>query len=86
MTPELETKLAAAIEAFRAMPPAEQRAMIEAQKRSYVIAEAGFGSDADEAAYRAARESGDPARIAEEEAKSAARMEAARKFMEDRDA
>lgn len=37
------------------MTPAE----IEAQRRSFARAEAGFGSDADEAAYRAALVRGD---------------------------
>lgn len=68
------------------MPGAERRAMIEAQKRSYIIAEAGFGSDADEAAYRAALDSGDPDRITAEEAKAEARMAAARQYLEARDA
>lgn len=83
---DLETKLKEAVAAFEAMSPEDRRAMIEAQKRSYVIAEAGFGSDADEAAYRAAAESDDPERIAAEEAKAQARMRAAREYLDGRDA
>jgi hypothetical protein len=77
--------LAEARARWDAMSPAERWAQIEAQKRSYVIAEAGFGSDADEAAWHAAHASGNPERIAAEEAKVQARMEAARKYLEERD-
>lgn len=41
------------------MAPEEREAMLKSQRESFVRAEAGFGSDADEAAYRKALEEGD---------------------------
>lgn len=57
-----------------AMSPEELRAMLAAQARSAARAEAGFGTDADEAAHRAALASGDPGRIAACEAAEAVRL------------
>lgn len=54
------------------MSPEELRA----QRDSYVRAEMGFGSDADEAAYRAALFAGDKAELDRLEAASQARMAA----------
>lgn len=47
-----------------AMTPAERAAMWAEQRRSFVRAEAGFGSDRDEAAYRDAVGRCDKAEIA----------------------
>lgn len=58
--------------AGRKMTPAE----VAAQRRSYVRAEIGFGSDADEAAYRAALVAGSTAALARLEAEAQARMAA----------
>tara|TARA_R110000850_G_scaffold138657_1_gene259711 strand:+ start:168 stop:434 length:267 start_codon:yes stop_codon:yes gene_type:complete len=48
---------------------------LKAQRRSYLRAEAGFGSDADEAAYRQALSDGDTAKIAELDEAAERRME-----------
>ncbi len=42
-----------------ALTPVERAEMARQQRRSWVLAEAAFGSDADEAAYRRALDSGD---------------------------
>ena len=54
----------------------------EAQRRSYVRAEMGFGSDADEAAMRAAVARGDKAEIARLEREAEARMAAADQYFD----
>lgn len=59
---------------YEAMTPAEKERMYREQRRSYCRAEAGFGSDKDEAAMRAAIESGDPECIAEEQFNEALRL------------
>lgn len=59
-----------------AMTPEDRAAMYAAQRESYLRAEAAFGSDADEAEYRAAMLSGDAERIARAEAAAAARVAA----------
>ena len=61
---KLEAALKEAVEAVRRMAPEDQAAMWEAQRRSFVRAEVGFGSDADEAAYYAAIRRGDHAEVA----------------------
>lgn len=58
-------RLIAAVKQARSMTPSEWDEMLRAQARSYARAEMAFGSDRDEAEYRAALESGDPERIAE---------------------
>lgn len=58
MTEELKTLLAEAAERWRAMTKGEKQAMILAQRLSFARGEAAFGSDADEAEYRMALESG----------------------------
>jgi hypothetical protein len=59
---------------WEAMTPGERAAMVEAQAASYARAEAAFGSDADEAEYRAALESGDAERLAEVKRKQDERL------------
>ena len=76
MTPELQRAIDRARARVDAMSPAEKAAMYEAQKRSFMRAEASFGSDADEAAYRRAIAHGDEAKIARLEAEAAARVDA----------
>lgn len=70
----LEQRIAEAVEAVKRMTPEERRAMWEAQRRSFVKAEIGFGSDADEAAYARACAHGDEAEIARLESEAAARI------------
>lgn len=65
-----------------AMSPEERAAMLARQRESFVRAEIGFGSDADEAEYRAALESGDPAEIDRVKRKEEARLEAYDKIKE----
>lgn len=71
---DLDKLRADAAAKWRAMTPEQRVAMIHQQARSYARAEAAFGSDADEAEYRAAIESGDPARIAEVKRREAERV------------
>lgn len=78
-TRDLSARLAAAVEAVKAMTPAEREAMYAAQRRSFIIAEARLGSDADEAAWRAALAAGDDetlARLHREAEERAARARA----------
>lgn len=60
---DLKPLLREAVARVAAMSPAERAEMYAAQRHSVAIAEAGFGSDADEAAYRAAFEAGDAAEM-----------------------
>jgi hypothetical protein len=76
MTPELQRAIDHAKARVDAMTPAERAAMYEAQRRSFVRAEASFGCDADEAAYRCAVAQGDGAKIARLEAEASARGDA----------
>jgi hypothetical protein len=54
---------------------------LRAQRRSWVAAESGFGSDADEAAYRAAYERGDTTEMARLDAEAEKRKQRAIKCM-----
>ncbi len=74
--PELLAMIQRAVEAYREMTPAERARMMKQQRRSWARAEAGFGSDADEAAYRAALEAGDAATISRLNAEAEARVRA----------
>lgn len=75
--------LAALLERARGhkMTPAE----IDAQRRSWVRAEAGFGSDADEAAYHAAVAAGDKKEITWLDAEAEERIRRVNKIMDDSD-
>lgn len=75
-SPELTALLEKA--ARHVMTPEE----IRAQRRSFVVAEAGFGSDADEAAYRAAYDAGDKTEIERLDFESGLRMTMAREYMD----
>ena len=55
----------------------------KAQRRSWLLAEAAFGSDADEAAYRRALEAGDTAEIERLDAEAQERVERARRWLEE---
>lgn len=69
---------------LRNMRPAT-KAELRAQRRSWVAAEAAFGSDTDEAAYRAAVEHEDKAEIARLDAEAEARRQQALKRMDEND-
>jgi hypothetical protein len=56
---DLQELMRKAHAAFDALTPEQQAAQRRAQRRSYVIAEMGLGSDADQAAYAAAHHAGD---------------------------
>lgn len=62
MTP-LEELMKKAADQFRSMTPEERKAMTESQKESYVRAEIGMGSDADEEEYRRALREGDQVKL-----------------------
>ena len=64
-----------------AMTPREQAQMLADQRRSYVIGEAGFGTDEDERAYAAAVASGDRNEIQRLNAEAKARMDRAREIL-----
>lgn len=70
MSDDLDDLLAAARDAMSKMTSDERQAMFDAQRKSYVRAEMGFGSDADESDYRNALTSGDEVGIAECECKA----------------
>lgn len=72
-----------AVERYERMSPAEKAAMWEAQKRSFVIGEAGFGSDRDEALYRVAFEAGDAEEMARLDAEAETRMADVRALLGD---
>lgn len=66
---------------YTAMSPEQKRAMHRAQMASYIRAEAGFGSDAEEAEYAAALASGDPDRIAAAKGREEARVALAEDYI-----
>ncbi len=74
--PELQAAFDRANALYNAMTPAEQARMRQRQRRSFVRAEIGFGSDADEAAYRAALARGDTEEMARLDAESKERIAA----------
>ena len=74
----LEAMIAESVIKVIAMSPDERAEMWKAQRESFVRAEAGFGSDADESKYRAALKSGDADQIAECKAEEDARIRAAK--------
>lgn len=76
--PELDALLDAAIK--RGVTEEE----LQAQRRHYVASEAAWGSDADEAAYRAAHGRGDMAEMARLNAEGKARQQWALKYMRER--
>jgi hypothetical protein len=69
-----------AVERYERMSPVERAEMWEAQKRSFIIGEAGFGSDRDEPEYRAAVDRGDATEIARLDSEAEKRMADARAF------
>lgn len=78
----IERLVEQAREKWKAMTPAERAAMLGAQRRSWVLAEAGFGTDADEAAFRSAMEQGDEQEMARLDREAEARMTAAACIMD----
>jgi hypothetical protein len=79
----LEELLAQAQAKYDAMTPEQQQEMWRQQRRSFIIGEAGMGSDADEKAYRAAQISGDTAKIAGLDTEANQRMQRAKKWLDD---
>ena len=61
--PDLEVALRNAAADFAALPTEKQAEVFRAQRRSFVIAEAGFGSDQQEAEYAQAVADGDAEKI-----------------------
>ena len=79
---ELITKAA---DAYNAMTPEQRAEMHSAQAASWARAEAGFGSDADEAEYRDALRRGDGDALARLNAESAARVKSLQSITSERD-
>lgn len=71
----------ALLERLKTIRPATAEEL-QAQRRSYLRAEAGFGSDADEAAYARALADGDAGKIAELDAAAERRMAAVDDYLE----
>lgn len=84
MSDALQEQINAAIERVKAMTPEERTAMYEAQKRSFVRAEASFGTDEDERAYSRAVAHGDEPEIARLEAEASARVDAVDAYLDTR--
>lgn len=80
---DLQQMLADAVERAKAMTPTEREAMYRAQRRSFMRAEASFGSDADETAYSRAIAHGDEAEIARLEAEASARVDTVDKYLDE---
>lgn len=79
----LQAKIAQAIASVKSMTPAERCAMYAAQRRSFMRAEASFGSDADERAYSKAIAHGDEKEIARLESEASARVSAVDAFLDE---
>jgi len=75
--PLLDDLLRRAKARWDSMTPQQRAEMFHKQRRSYVVSEAGFGSDKDELAYRAAHARGDTAEMARLDAEGRERMRAA---------
>jgi hypothetical protein len=80
---DLAKLIAEANARFDALTPEQKRAHREEQRRSYLRAEAAFGSDADEAAYRAALASDDKTALVALEAQAVERMSAVDRYLKD---
>lgn len=65
-----------ATERYERLSPKEKAAMARAQRRSFALAEAEFGTDADETAYREAVATGDTEAIARLDREAKARRAA----------
>lgn len=77
----MDEKLEKLIKAALARGPMSKEEL-EAQRRSWVRGEAGLGSDADEAAHRAAYEAGDKKALQRLQIEAEARMKLADKYLE----
>lgn len=86
MTDDLDKMIREAIAKVDAMTPEQRAEMYRAQRRSFMRAEASFGSDADEAAYRKAIAQSDEAKIARLEAEASARVDAVDAYLAEREA
>jgi hypothetical protein len=79
---ELVELVRKAMAKFDALPPQVQAELRRKQRTSFVLAEAGFGSDKDEADYRAAVLANDAKRVAELESKARQRVARAKEAIE----
>ena len=81
----LSEALKAAAERVRQMTPQERAEMYRAQRRSFMRAEASFGTDADERAYSRAVAHGDEKEIARLESEASARVDAVEAYLDEID-
>ena len=81
MDDSLKSLIDAAVARYEAMSPTEKEAMHRAQMASYIRAEAGFGTDAEEAEMAAALKSGDAARIADAKGREEVRVMLANQYI-----
>lgn len=77
--------LTASSEAARKLPSAERAALLAQQARSFARAEAGFGSDRDEAEYRRAIDNNDTETLARLDEEAAARVDAVKDALDGRE-
>jgi glutamyl/glutaminyl-tRNA synthetase len=82
VTPELKKLIEDGRAFVDSLSPDEKREMIRKQAESFVRAEAGFGSDADEAEYAKALRDGDTEKLARLNAESAERVLRAQAIMD----
>jgi hypothetical protein len=78
---DLSELLEKALIRYDTMSNDEKKKMRAEQRRSYILGEAGIGSDADEASYRAAVETGDIVKLNELNVAALERVEYAKKYL-----
>lgn len=83
MDDPLKSLIEEAVARYEAMSPEQKRAMHRAQMASFIRAEAGFGSDAEEAEMAAALASGDAARIEAAKGREEARVALAEEYIKE---
>jgi hypothetical protein len=81
MDDPLKALIEEAVARYEAMSPEQKRDMHRAQRASYIRAEAGFGTDAEEAEMAAALASGDADRIAQAKGREEARVALAEEYI-----
>lgn len=79
---DLDSLIAQSIARVNAMSPAERDDMLRRQARSFALAEAGFGSDADESAYRKAHAEGDTATMQRLDAEASERQRRVKDYLD----
>lgn len=79
---ELGLLLQKAVAAYNAMTPTQRAEHDRLQRRSWILAEAGFGNDKDEAEYAATLAAGNQEKIAQLKAESDERVKQAKSVLD----